>query len=66
MKRFIYSLMALTIIACSKPIPNEQVTAFYEELQQVVGDFRIMQPDMEQRVTQMIDSNEIKFSDLSF
>lgn len=66
MKRIIYSLIALALFACTKPVTDEQVTTLYEELQEVIGNFTIPQELVEQRVTQMLDSNVVKLDDLSF
>lgn len=58
--------MVLAVVGCVKPVTNEQATAFYESIQEVVGNFTIQQEQMEQQVAQILDSSEIKLQDLSF
>ena len=66
MKKLIYSLMALAMVACAKAPTDQEVTAFYDKLQEVVGDFRTPQAVVEQTVMEMLDSNSFSMNDLTF
>lgn len=66
MKKLIYSVLALAMVACAKAPTDQEVTAFYEKMQQVVGDFRTPQALVEQTVINMLDSNTFSMNDLSF
>ena len=66
MKKLIYSLMALAMVACAKAPADEEVIAFYDKVQAVVGDFRTPQAQVEQIVINMLDSNTFSMNDLTF
>ena len=66
MKKLIYSVVALAMVACSKAPTNEEVTAFYEDVQEIVGDFRVQQDLVEYNVVKMLDSVQFNFDNLTF